>query len=95
MTDDITSQGHETVSECPHCDFLGTRSSIENHISHVHGYVSICGECGKTFPNSKECEDHIEEFHLLPQVCEPIPCEQCGLLTANFPSLQDHENLAY
>ena len=88
--DNIISKGNETVSECPHCEFLGTRSSIENHISKKHGYIIICGECGNTFSDTKTCEEHIEAMHLLPQQCEPFPCEQCGLVMSNYFSLQDH-----
>ena len=88
--DIIISNGNETISQCPHCDFLGTRGSIENHISKKHGYVIICGECGNTFPDTKTCEDHIEAAHLIPQECEPFPCDRCGLVLANFYSLQDH-----
>ena len=41
---------------------------------------AICGECGKTFDDTQSCEEHIETAHLMPQQCEPFPCDECGLV---------------
>ena len=76
--DVITSNGNDTFIKCPHCDFVGTKSAIEDHIAKKHGFVVICGECGSKFPVPRACVDHIDEMYLLPQKCEPFPCEECG-----------------
>ena len=48
--------------KCPHCNFFGNRSTVEEHIVESHGVI-ICGECGETFENRKTCEDHININH--------------------------------
>ena len=59
---------------------MGTKADLETHISKQDGCVASCGECGKTFDDTQSCEEHIETAHLMPQQCEPFPCDECGLV---------------
>ena len=43
-TDVINMEGSETCFQCPHCDYVGSKSELETHISKKHGYIAICGE---------------------------------------------------
>ena len=37
----ITIEGNETCIECPHCDYIGTKTDIETHIPKKHGIVAF------------------------------------------------------
>ena len=76
----IIIDANETCTKCPHCEFMGTKADLETHISKQDGFVAICGECGKTFDETQSCEEHIETAHVMPQQCEPFPCDECGLV---------------
>ena len=86
--DEIVRESNETVSRCPHCSFIGNIKDMENHIIKTHGSVAICGECGKTFPDIQECENHLREAH--PEI-EPFQCDECSKTFVNFNNLMDHK----
>jgi hypothetical protein len=63
---------------------------MEKHIVSKHGNSVTCVECGNIFPDIKTCEDHMASKHVTPPPPEPFPCEFCGLVLANFHTLQRH-----
>ena len=90
IQDDITSQGNETCTKCPHCIIVGSKSELKEHLASKHAY---CDECGNHFFDTKTLNVHILSKHKAPQQSEPFPCELCGLVLVNFSLLQEHVQL--
>ena len=93
IENEITIQEITTLTKCPHCSIISTATEIESHVSRIHGYFSICGECGKHFVDTKACETHMQMKHAMPQPQEPFPCDECDLVLVDFNNLQDHKNV--
>ena len=79
-TDNIETIGVESCSKCTRCEFIGSKTELENHLRTNHGNTVSCYDCSKTFPDERTLEKHMETGHRV----EPFPCEFCGLILADF-----------
>ena len=91
------SRTGEKCSKCEKCSFTGSKTELEKHFKLKHSRILACKHCGNSHQCSKnkkhgaKTDLHLQNKHTQSS-SEPFPCEQCGLVLANFFLLQDHMN---
>ena len=77
----------ESCKLCTHCNKFISQEEIESHISTMHGYVFICGECGERFESTEACQVHMKLRHT---ANEKPKCTECRKVFQDEQNLKSH-----